>query len=342
MVGKNQLRCLESLHNEEQILDYLKRAQEVLDIEIAGLEKVKHDMGEAFIQAVDAILSTVDNGGKVVVTGVGKNLHIGNKMAASFTSTGTPSVVMHPIEAMHGDFGILGDRDIVLAMSYSGASDELIALLQPVKRKGVKIIAMTGEMDSPLAQHSDIIISVKVDQEACPFNMAPTTSTTATLAMGDALAMVLLKARGFEIEDYAKLHPGGAIGRTLLLRVSDVMRTGDRCAQVTVGQPVREALMAMTGAKAGCVAVLKEDNTLAGIMTDGDLRRHLIETPNLVEQPIESIMTASPVTLSKNQLAIEILHIYEEHNIDDLIVVDENNRVIGAVDIQDMPKLKIL
>ena len=323
-------------------MDYLKRAQEVLDIEIAGLEKVKHDMGEAFIQAVDAILSTVDNGGKVVVTGVGKNLHIGNKMAASFTSTGTPSVVMHPIEAMHGDFGILGDRDIVLAMSYSGASDELIALLQPVKRKGVKIIAMTGEMDSPLAQHSDIIISVKVDQEACPFNMAPTTSTTATLAMGDALAMVLLKARGFEIEDYAKLHPGGAIGRTLLLRVSDVMRTGDRCAQVTVGQPVREALMAMTGAKAGCVAVLKEDNTLAGIMTDGDLRRHLIETPNLVEQPIESIMTASPVTLSKNQLAIEILHIYEEHNIDDLIVVDENNRVIGAVDIQDMPKLKIL
>jgi arabinose-5-phosphate isomerase len=342
MVGKNQLRCLESLHNEEQILDYLKRAQEVLDIEIAGLEKVKHYMCEAFIQAVDAILSTVDNGGKVVVTGVGKNLHIGNKMAASFTSTGTPSVVMHPIEAMHGDFGILGDRDIVLAMSYSGASDELIALLQPVKRKGVKIIAMTGEMDSPLAQHSDIIISVKVDQEACPFNMAPTTSTTATLAMGDALAMVLLKARGFEIEDYAKLHPGGAIGRTLLLRVSDVMRTGDRCAQVTVGQPVREALMAMTGAKAGCVAVLKEDNTLAGIMTDGDLRRHLIETPNLVEQPIESIMTASPVTLSKNQLAIEILHIYEEHNIDDLIVVDENNRVIGAVDIQDMPKLKIL
>lgn len=323
-------------------MDYLKRAKEVLDNEIAGIEKVKRDMDEGFIQAVDAILSTVNNGGKVVVTGVGKNLHIGNKMAATFTSTGTPAVVMHPIEAMHGDFGILGDRDILLAMSYSGASDELIALLQPVKRKGVKIIAMTGEKDSPLAQHSDIIVSVRVDQEACPFNMAPTTSTTATLAMGDALAMVLLKAHGFEIEDYAKLHPGGAIGRTLLLRVGDVMRTGERCAKVKTGQPVREALISMTGAQSGCVAIVENDDTLAGIVTDGDLRRHLIETPNLVEQPIESIMTANPITLSKDQLALEILHIYEQHNIDDLIVVDKDNRVIGAVDIQDLPKLKIL
>ena len=327
---------------QEHILDYLTRAQEVLDNEIAGLEKVKRDMGEGFIQAVDAILATVDNGGKLVVTGVGKNWHIGNKMAATFTSTGTPAVAMHPIEAMHGDFGLLGDRDILLAMSYSGASDELIALLQPVKRKGVKIIAMTGEMDSPLAQHSDIIVSVKIDQEACPFNMAPTTSTTATLAMGDALAMVLLKAHGFEIEDYAKLHPGGAIGRTLLLRVGDVMRTDDRCATVQTGQPVREALIAMTGAQAGCVGVIEEDRTLTGIITDGDLRRHLIETPNLVEQPVESVMTANPITLSKDQLALEILNIYEERNIDDLIVVDEQNRVIGAVDIQDLPKLKIL
>ncbi len=323
-------------------MDYLTRAQEVLDNEIAGLEKVKRDMGEGFIQAIDAILATVDNGGKLVVTGVGKNWHIGNKMAATFTSTGTPAVAMHPIEAMHGDFGILGDRDILLAMSYSGASDELIALLQPVKRKGIKIIAMTGEMDSPLAQHSDIIVSVKIEQEACPFNMAPTTSTTATLAMGDALAMVLLKAHGFEIEDYAKLHPGGAIGRTLLLRVGDVMRTGDRCATVQIGQPVREALIAMTGAQAGCVAVVEKDNALAGIITDGDLRRHLIETPNLVEQPVESVMTAGPITLSKGQLALEILNIYEERNIDDLIVVDEQNHVIGAVDIQDLPKLKIL
>ncbi len=323
-------------------MDYIEHAKRVVDIEMAGLETVKAELGDGFVQAIDAILATVANGGKVVVTGVGKNLHIGNKMAATFTSTGTPAVVMHPIEAMHGDFGLLGDRDILLAMSYSGASDELIALLQPVKRKGVKIIAMTGEMDSPLALHSDIIVSVRVEQEACPFNMAPTTSTTATLAMGDAMAMVLLEARGFKIEDYAKLHPGGAIGRTLLLHVEDVMRTGDRCATVGVGHKVREALIAMTGAKAGCVAVVNEDDTLVGIMTDGDLRRHLIETPNLVDLPVEEVITRDPVTLTKDMLALEILNIYEQHNIDDLIVVDEKNRVIGAVDIQDMPKLKIL
>ncbi len=323
-------------------MDYLKRAREVLDIELAGIEKVKGEMNEGFVQAIDAILATVENCGKVIVAGVGKNWHIGNKMAATFTSTGTPSLAMHPIEAMHGDFGIVSKNDILLAMSYSGSSDELIALLQPVKRKGVKIIAMTGEADSPLAQHADIVVSIKVDQEACPFNMAPTTSTTATLAVGDAMAMVLLEARGFKIDDYAKLHPGGAIGRTLLLHVSDVMRTGNRCATVRSGQPVREALLAMTGAKAGCVAVIEEDNTLAGILTDGDLRRHLIETPNLIELPIEEIMTRDPITLTKDMLAIEILNIYEKHNIDDLIVVDEQNRVIGAVDIQDLPKLKIL
>jgi arabinose-5-phosphate isomerase len=323
-------------------LDYLKRAREVLDIELAGIEKVKNEMGEGFVQAIDAILETVANGGKMIVAGVGKNWHIGNKMAATFTSTGTPAVAMHPIEAMHGDFGILSDRDIVLAMSYSGASDELVALLQPVKRKGLKIIAMTGEMDSPLAEHADIIVSVKVEKEACPFNMAPTTSTTATLALGDAMAMVLLEARGFKIEDYAKLHPGGAIGRTLLLRVSDVMRTGDRCATVLSGHAVREALISMTKAKAGCVAVVDKDEVLLGIMTDGDLRRHLIETPNLTEHTVDEVMTSNPKTLTKDMLALEILNIYEKYNIDDLVVVDDRNRVIGAVDIQDMPKLKIL
>ncbi len=323
-------------------MDYLTRAQEVLDIERTGIEKVKSELGEGFVQAIDAILATVENCGKVVVAGVGKNWHIGNKIAATLTSTGTPAVALHPIEAMHGDFGIVGERDILLAMSYSGASDELTALLQPIMRKGVKIIALTGDADSPLGQHADIIVSIEVDKEACPFNMAPTTSTTATLALGDAMAMVLLEARGFKIEDYAKLHPGGAIGRTLLLHVSDVMRTGDRCATVRSGQPVREALLAMTGAKSGCVAVVEEDHTLAGILTDGDLRRHLIETPNLIELPIEQIMTRDPITLTKDMLALEILNIYEKHNIDDLIVVDEENRVIGAVDIQDLPKLKIL
>lgn len=323
-------------------MDYLKHAREVLEIEMAGIEKVKSNLDEGFIQAIDIILETIGNGGKMVVVGVGKNWHIGNKMAATFTSTGTPAVAMHPIEAMHGDFGILAEKDIVLAMSYSGASDELIAVLQPVKRMGVKIIALTGEKDSPLGRHADILISVKVDKEACPFNMAPTTSTTATLALGDAMAMVLLEARGFKIEDYAKRHPGGAIGRTLLLRVEDVMRTGDRCATVASGQSVKEALLAMTKAKSGCVAVIDSDGKLAGIMTDGDLRRHLIETPDLIEHTVDEIMTRSPKTLKRDMLAVDVLNVYEQFNIDDLIVVDDENRVVGAIDIQDMPKLKVL
>lgn len=324
-------------------MDYLERAREVFDIEQDGLQKVKADLDGGFTEAIDAILETIKDGyGKVVIAGVGKNWHIGNKMAATFTSTGTPAVAMHPIEAMHGDFGILSERDIVLAMSYSGASDELIAVLQPVKRMGVKIIALTGEPDSPLGEYADILISVKVDKEACPFGMAPTTSTTATLALGDAMAMVLLDARGFKVEDYAQRHPGGAIGRTLLLRVEDVMRSAERNAIVPAGSLVKDALISMTGAKAGCVAVVNPDNTLAGIMTDGDLRRHLIETPNLVDQTVDEFMTKNPKTLKKDQLAIDILAIYEQFNIDDLIVVDDENRVIGAVDIQDMPKLKIL
>lgn len=323
-------------------MDYLKQAKDVLEIEVAGIERVKNQLDEQFTKVVDRILSTLNQGGKVVITGVGKSLHIGSKIAATLTSTGTPAVVLHPIEAMHGDFGILNKNDILLAMSYSGASEELLALLPPVKRMGVPIIAMTGEPASPLAELSALILSIRVDQEACPFNMAPTASSTATLALGDALAMTLLQARGFKIEDYAKLHPGGAIGRTLLLRVEDVMRTGKKCATVEIGQPVREALIAMTGAQAGCVAIINESGILQGILTDGDLRRHLIETPNLVDQPVEAVMTVDPITLTPQMLAVEVLNLYETHNIDDLIVVNPDNKVIGEVDIQDLPKLKIL
>jgi arabinose-5-phosphate isomerase len=238
---------------------------------------------------------------------------------------------------MHGDFGIVGEKDIVLALSYSGASDELIALLPPLKRLGVKIVGLTGDDSSPLGLQSDLILPITVDQEACPFGMAPTTSTTVTLALGDALAIVLLESRGFKKEDYAKLHPGGAIGRTLLLRVSDVMRTDDRLARVTSGSKVKDAMMAMTGARSGCVAIADADGKLFGIFTDGDLRRHLIDTPNITELSIDSVMTINPITLTPNQLAVDILKIYEEKNIDDLVVVDEDGRIAGTVDIQDLP-----
>ena len=323
-------------------MNFQKRAREVMDVEIAGMEKVRDSINGNFSTAVEWILATIKNGGKVVVTGVGKNFHIGQKMVATFNSTGTPSALLHPIEAMHGDFGLVGEKDIALALSYSGGSDELLALLPALKRRGLKIIGMTGDAASPLGQQSDLILPITVDREACPFGMAPTTSTTVTLALGDALAIVLLEARGFKKEDYAKLHPGGAIGRTLLLKVSDVMRTKDRLAKVKSGAKVKEAVLAMTGARSGCVAVVDEKEKLLGIFTDGDLRRHLIKTPDITEVAIDSVMTRNPVTLKADQLAVDILQIYEQKNIDDLIVVDDAGHIVGAVDIQDLPKLKIL
>lgn len=323
-------------------MNFQKRASEVIDIEIAGMQKVRDQINGHFSTAIEWILETVQRGGKVVVTGVGKNFHIGQKMVATFNSTGTPAALLHPIEAMHGDFGLVGEKDVVLALSYSGGSDELIALLPALKRRGLRIIGMTGDPESPLGQQSDLILPIAIDQEACPFGMAPTTSTTVTLALGDALAIVLLEARGFKKEDYAKLHPGGAIGRTLLLKVSDVMRTGDRLAMVPSGSKVKDAVMAMTGARAGCVAIVDADEKLLGIFTDGDLRRHLINTPDITEAAIDTVMTANPITLKPDQLAVDLLKIYEEKNIDDLVVVDAEGRIAGTVDIQDLPKLKIL
>ncbi len=323
-------------------MDYLERAREVIDVEIAGLEKLKELLNEDFIKSVDAILAAVRKGGKVVFTGVGKNIHVGSKMAATMTSVGTPAIVMHAIEAMHGDFGMLGENDIVVAMSYSGSSNELTDLLPAIKRNGNKIIGVTGVLDSPLAKHSDFVLPITVDQEACPFNMAPTASTTSTMALGDAIAMVLIDAQGFQLADYAKRHPGGAIGRTLLLKVKDIMRTGDRFAQVQSGSLVKDAIAAMTSAKSGCVVVVNDQNELMGVFTDGDLRRHLIESPNVLDLSIDSVMTRDPISLQESQLAVDILKIYEAKNIDDLVVLNDEGKVVGAVDIVDLPKMKII
>ena len=239
-------------------MKYIERAREVLDMEIAGLQKVRDALGLEFDRAVERVLAALAAGKKIVVTGVGKNIPIGQKIAATLTSTGSPSVFLHPSDAMHGELGIVEAGDVVLALSYSGESEELLALLPAIRRNQVSIIALCANRDNALARCSDEVILIAVDAEACPFNMAPTTSTTVTLAIGDALAMVLLDARGFTREDYAKLHPGGAIGRTLLLRVRDIMRTGERVARVQLGARVRDAILAMTEAKSGVVAVVDE------------------------------------------------------------------------------------
>ena len=322
-------------------MKHIQRAKEVIDIEIEGLKKVRDALGKEFSRAVSLILDRLSQGGKVVVTGVGKNLPIGQKIAATLTSTGCPALFLHPSDAMHGDLGILRNTDILLALSYSGESEELVALVPLVKRYGAAVISLCAEPKSSLASFSDVVISVAVDREACPFNMAPTASTTATLAVGDALAMILLEARGFRKEDYAKLHPGGTIGRTLLLRVEEIMRTGPRMAKVTTGSKVKDAVLAMTSVRAGSVAVVDAKDKLLGIFTDGDLRRHLTDEPNLAERIVDDVMTRNPITLTRNHLAVDVLSLFEKHNIDDLVIVDEKKRLVGVVDIQDLPKFKI-
>lgn len=321
---------------------YAQRAKEIIQIEIDGLQKVQNSLGLEFGRAVELLLTHLKNGGKIVVTGVGKNLPIGQKIAATLTSTGSPAVVIHPQEAMHGDLGLLSSRDILLALSFSGETEELINLISIVKRQGIKIISITGQTNNMLASHSDVVILVPIEREACPFNMAPTTSTTATLVIGDALAMVLLEAQGFNRDDFARLHPGGSIGRSLLLRAADIMRKGDRLAKVNRGAKVKDAILAMTSARAGSVAVVDEQDKVVGIFTDGDLRRHVATKANISDVRVDEIMTPGPITMRGDHLAVEVLALYEKHNIDDLIIVDEEGKIIGMVDIQDLPKMKIL
>ena len=321
---------------------YLRRAREVIDIEVDNLRKSARRLGAEFTSAVDVILKCLETGGKIVVTGMGKNLHIAQKISSTLASTGSTSVWLNPAQAMHGDLGILNSGDVLLALSYSGESEELTAILPMVKRLGVKIVALTGDTKSTLARCCDVAVPAAVEREACPFNLAPTSSTTVALAVGDALAMVLLEARGFKKDDYARLHPGGAIGRALLLRVADIMRTGDRLASVRNTAKVKNALVAMTKARAGSAGVVDGRGKVLGVFTDGDLRRHIPTFANLLELRVEKVMTKSPITVRADQLAIDVLRIYESHNIDDLLVVDAGNRLVGAVDIQDLPKLKIL
>ena len=321
----------------------LARAHEVIDIEIAGLKQANARLDGTFCEIAEAVLETLNRGGKIVVTGIGKNIHIGEKLAATMASTGTTSMMLNPVQAMHGDLGMVTERDIVLAISYSGESDEVIRLIPSLRRLGVKIIGMTGKADSSLAKNSDWTYLIDCGREACPFNMAPTTSTTATLALGDALAMVLLEARGFKKENFALLHPAGAIGRALLFRVKDIMRTGERLVALPPAATVRDAVVAMTGAKSGCACVTDSDGRLLGIFTDGDLRRLLTaDAASAMARPLPEVMVANPISVGLGALAVEVLNIFENHKVDDLPVVDGEGRLVGTIDIQDLPRMKIL
>ena len=323
-------------------MSHLAKAREVFDIELAAIKSVRAQLDQSFDRAVETVIAALKQRGKIVIVGIGKSGNVGAKIAATLTSTGSTAVVLSSVDALHGDVGIVNDGDVILALSYSGESEELVNLLPALKRFLVKIITFTGNLKSSLAKHSDLALSVKISKEACPFNLAPTSSTTAMLVMGDALAMAILQARGFKQKDFAKYHPSGAIGRAMLLRVGDIMRSGARNAVARENLLVKEALMVMTRAKSGSLAVLDARGKLVGIFTDGDFRRHMATDQNLLSQPLKSVMTRNPICIRNDALAAEALKIFNERNIDDLIVVNAKNEPVGLVDSQDLPKLKIV
>ena len=323
-------------------MNYLARGREVFDIEMGGLKAVRAQLDEQFGSAVEAIIRTLSARGKVVVVGIGKSGNIGQKIAATLTSTGTTAVLLHSIDALHGDLGILNDGDVVLALSYSGETEELLNLLPALKRFSVKIISFTAAPKSTLALHSDIVLNVRVPKEACPFNLAPTASTTAMLALGDALAMTILEARGFSKKQFAKHHPAGAIGRALLLQVGEIMRKGERNPVARENLRVRDALFIMTRAKAGSLSVVNARGKLAGVFTDGDLRRRMSEDDRILSRSMAEVMTRNPICIKETALASDALAIFNERNIDDLIVVNSRREPVGMIDLQDLPKLKLL
>ena len=348
-------------HSTTQPLN-LSRAREVFDIEIEGLCRVRDSLGPAFAEAVELVLGVLRGDGYVIVTGVGKSLHVAEKISGILSSTGARSFVLNPVQAMHGDLGATSARDVLVALSFSGESEEVLRLIPAIRRHGLKVVSMTGRADSTLAGLSDVHIPIPCGKEACPFGMAPTTSATATMVMGDALAMAILDAQKFDISGYALNHPAGAIGRALVMRASDVMRTGERLPLVPPAATVMATLLAMTKAQSGSAIVVDESGGLLGIFTDGDFRRVMTgsdsptpslphsqtpslahsPTPSLLQSPVSDYMTKKPQFVYDDAYAAEILKVFEKRRIDDLPVCDRNGRVVGLVDIQDLPRVKVM
>ncbi len=317
----------------------LRLACETFDIEAQALLGLKSRQGEGFARAAQAMLECR---GRVVVMGMGKSGHVGRKIAATLASTGTPAMFVHPGEASHGDLGMVARGDVVLAISNSGESDELGAIVPALKRLGVTLVAMTGRADSSLAQHADIVLSSEVDQEACPLNLAPTASTTAQMALGDALAVVLLDARGFREADFALSHPGGSLGRKLLTHVRDVMRQGDAVPRVAPDTPFIAMVREMTGKGLGATAVCAADGAVLGIFTDGDLRR-LIETGrDLRALSASDVMHTGPKLVREGALAVEAAQLMETHRITSVLVIDGTGTLVGALSSNDLMRAKVI
>ena len=313
--------------------DHISVGQRVLDIEARAVDALKDSLDASFSAACDLMLNAK---GRVIVTGMGKSGHVGSKLAATLASTGTPSFFVHPGEASHGDLGMITPDDVVLALSNSGETAEVLAILPVIKRKGTGLVGMTGRPQSALAQLSDVHLTVAVAEEACPHNLAPTSSTTAALAMGDALAIALLEARGFTPEDFALSHPGGSLGRRLLLKVDDIMHAGEQLPVVSADTSLSEALLEMTHKGLGMTAVTHDDGTLAGIFTDGDLRRIFDRDIDIRKATIAEVMVTDPITIAPGHLAAEALQIMETRKINGLMVCDDAGKPLGAFNMQDL------
>ena len=317
----------------------LNRARATFDIEADAVRGLKSRIGAGFVEAVRRIL---DVRGRVVVMGLGKSGHVGRKIAATLASTGTPAMFVHPAEASHGDLGMIQAVDLVIAISNSGESNELAAILPVVKRQGVPLIAITGGADSMLARHADVVLDSGVEKEACPLNLAPTASTTAQMAMGDALAVALLDARGFGAEDFARSHPGGALGRKLLTLVGDLMRTGDEVPRIAPGATFSVLMREMSAKGLGAAAVVSDEGRALGIFTDGDLRR-LVETgADLRALTAAEVMHRDPRTVRADALGVEAAELMEQHRVNSLLVVDADGRLAGALTINDLMRAKVI
>lgn len=317
----------------------LALARRVLEIEAEAVHALADQLGPEFVKAVDLILAS---SGRVIVSGVGKSGHIGRKFAATLASTGTPAYFVHAAEAAHGDLGMITANDVLIALSYSGSGEELLKIVPLVKRQGARLIAITGNPDSPLAREADVHLNGAVKEEACPLNLAPTASTTASLALSDALAVALLDARGFGADDFARSHPGGALGRRLLTHVSDVMRSGAAVPQVTEDALLADALMEMTRAGMGMTAIVDTDQRIVGIYTDGDLRRSLASGCNFTTARVADVMSRGPRTIHPEALAVEAAEMMETRRISQLLVADATGRLIGALNHHDLMLAKVI
>jgi arabinose-5-phosphate isomerase len=323
-------------------MDLLAKARRVIEMEKEALQQMADRLDDSFSRAVTLLQQVLENRGKIVVIGIGKSGNIGHKIAATLNSTGATAVVLNSQNALHGDLGIVSDGDAVLMLSYSGETSEMLDLLPHIKRFDVKLISLTGKPGSTMGQHSDVVLDTSVEREACPLNLAPTSSSTAMLVMGDSLAMVLLEARGFTEEQFARFHPGGSLGRALLTRVADIMRSGEQMASVADTVDVRQALAAMTRARSGACVVTDAEGKMAGIFTHGDFARCYQSDPYVGDKPITALMTRKPVSVQADSLAVEAVSTIGSHRVDDIVVLDHEGRAVGLVDTQDLARLKLI